>query len=77
MGRCYKPEHFSYKNYGAKGITVCEEWHDFEIFYKWACQNGLRKRTAIHRIDKSRGYSPNNCICIDSTIHGILHRVNR
>lgn len=32
MGRCYNPKHKAYPNYGGKGITVCEEWHDFQVF---------------------------------------------
>lgn len=35
--RCYNPKHKAYKNYGAKGITVCDEWlNDFTAFTAWA-----------------------------------------
>lgn len=35
--RCYNPAHGSYKNYGARGITICSEWiKNFESFAKWA-----------------------------------------
>lgn len=32
MRRCYKPYNSHYKCYGAKGITVCERWHEFWNF---------------------------------------------
>ena len=32
ISRCYNPNHTSYKNYGAKGVTVCERWRCFEYF---------------------------------------------
>ena len=39
--RCYTPSSSGYKNYGGKGVKVCEEWKsDFSVFYKWAIKNG-------------------------------------
>ena len=35
MSRCYNPENESYKRYGARGIAVCEEWHDVRNFTQW------------------------------------------
>ena len=40
-GRCNTPSHTAYKNYGARGITVCKEWaEDFGAFMDWAMQTG-------------------------------------
>ena len=43
MRRCYNETSVAYKDYGAKGITVCLEWHDRENFRKWAIENGYEK----------------------------------
>ena len=50
-----------YSCYGAKGITVCEEWHDREVFRKWCKDNGWTKGLKVDRIDTTKGYSPDNC----------------
>jgi hypothetical protein len=47
--------------YGAKGITVCDEWHDFKRFYEWAIATGYSDSLSIDRIDNTKGYSPDNC----------------
>lgn len=66
--RCYYPKDRCYKNYGAKGITICEEWKDFENFYDWAVKNGYSEGLSIDRIDNSRGYSPDNCRWVSSIV---------
>lgn len=60
--RCYNPKFPLYKNYGARGIIMCEEWlNDFMNFYNWAIQNGYKEGLTIDRIDVSGNYEPNNC----------------
>ena len=60
--RCYDANATSYKNYGGRGITICDEWlSDFWSFYNWALENGYRDGLTIDRIDNDKGYSPNNC----------------
>lgn len=60
-GRCERPNHISYKNYGAKGIKVCEEWQDFQTFFDWAMSHGYKEGLAIDRIDSDGDYCPENC----------------
>lgn len=47
--------------YRQKGITVCEEWNDFSVFYKWAIEEGYNDNLTIDRIDVTKGYCPGNC----------------
>lgn len=61
MRRCYNEKYVAYKNYGAKGITVCPEWHDKEVFRKWCLDNGWNKNLRLNRKDGGKGYFPENC----------------
>lgn len=70
--RCYNTKHKEYKKYGAKGITICDEWigaKGLDNFYEWATANGFSGEKdskgynvlSIDRIDNDKGYSPDNC----------------
>jgi hypothetical protein len=58
--RCTNPSIAAYKDYGGRGITVCDEWESFESFYR---DMGPRPspRYTIDRINNSLGYSKENC----------------
>lgn len=61
-GRCYNKNVPAYKNYGGRGIIVCEEWlHDFEAFYNWSISNGYKDELSIDRINVNGNYEPSNC----------------
>lgn len=60
--RVKNPNRQNYKFYGARGITICQEWEEsFEAFYEWAIKNGYEDNLEIDRIDNDKGYCPKNC----------------
>lgn len=59
--RCQNPNDISFKNYGARGISLCDEWKDYDNFYEWALSNGYKKGLEIDRIDANKNYEPSNC----------------
>ena len=59
MNVCYNKDDKDYKNYGAKGITICNKWLIFKGFKEDHQDADLNKR--FSRIDKNKGYYPENC----------------
>jgi hypothetical protein len=76
MQRCYLRTTRFYKNYGGRGITVCERWHTFECFL---ADMGARPSPAheIDRIDNDRGYEPGNCRWVLAKVNCRNRRSNR
>lgn len=63
--RCLNRKNKGYKNYGGRGIKICDEWlnhkNGFENFYSWAMDNGYEESLSIDRIDVNGNYEPDNC----------------
>jgi hypothetical protein len=67
--RCYVENCKSYKWYGAKGVTMCDEWlNDFDKFYDWCIENGFKKELHIDKDElcikngiEPHIYSPETC----------------
>lgn len=60
-GRCLNPNNPKYKNYGARGIKICDSWLDINNFAEWSLNNGWKPGLSLDRIDNNKDYNPENC----------------
>jgi hypothetical protein len=60
INRCENPHNRNYKNYGKRGINVCDEWHSFESFFAYMGHPPTPQHT-IERINNYGNYEPGNC----------------
>ncbi len=68
--RCNNPNDQYYADYGGRGVSVCGEWDDFQIFYDWAMSQGYNPNApfgecTIDRKDVNGNYCPDNCHWVD------------
>lgn len=76
--RCYNPNNKKYPRYGARGITVCEEWKNtFLSFYDWAMNNGYSDNLSIDRIDVNGNYEPSNCRWVTNKVQANNKTTNK
>lgn len=72
LRRCENPNDPAYEHYGGRGIKVCDEWHDYNVFKQWYLNQGFDafgndKRTT-DRIDVNSDYCPQNCRLADISV---------
>lgn len=66
INRCHNKNYKGYKNYGAKGIYLCDEWrYDFYTFYNWSIENGYQKGYTLDRLGNN--YNPESCEWVDKS----------
>lgn len=62
ISRCENHNQRYYKDYGGRGIKVCDEWrYDYSKFKGWALSNGYEEGLTIDRINNDGNYEPSNC----------------
>lgn len=75
--RCYDQKEKAYKNYGGRGVKMCDEWlKDYENFYNWCIQNGWHKGLQVDKDKIGNGllYSPDTCCLITPKENGRLKK---
>jgi len=81
--RCYSKNNTNYKDYGGRGVTICDEWMNNPLsFVEWALNNGYKDGLEIDKDIKSEElginpplYSPETCIFVTSKENGHHKRV--
>lgn len=74
--RCYNSEHKYYKDYGGRGITVCERWHSIENFIDDMFLPYSEDLT-LDRIDVNEGYNLDNCRWVTKSVQARNTRLLR
>ena len=68
--RCNNPKSKGFARYGGRGITVCKEWDDFEVFLRDVGPKPQSEdKITLDRIDNNRGYEPGNCRWVTNKVN--------
>jgi hypothetical protein len=74
--RCGNTNDKGYKNYGGRGICICQEWdNDFVKFKDWAFLNGYCAKVEIDRINNDGNYTPENCRFVSHSVNNQNKRI--
>lgn len=75
ISRCYNIKDKDYKNYGALGIYVCEDWHNFQNYAKWFSENCKDESYKLDKdilIKNNKVYSPDTCCFVPVSLNSIF-----
>ena len=76
--RCYNKKNTAYMYYGAKGVTICDEWmNSFLSFNQWLSENGYNDKMTVDRINPDEMYCPKNCRLITQSENTILAHLGK
>lgn len=73
LSRCNNKNNTSYADYGGRGITICDRWHDFELFRLDMGDQPPRMR--LDRIDNENGYFKDNCRWTSCSVQAFNQRL--
>lgn len=76
VDRCTNPKAKVFKNYGGRGILVCEKWRTFDGFFL-DMHRGYAPGLTLDRIYNNNGYYPENCRWITMKENQRNRRSNR
>lgn len=76
--RCENKKNKAYKNYGERGIKICDEWRkNPEVFIKWGLSKNWNDDMTIDRIDVNGNYCPENCRFSDRHIQSVNQNIRK
>ena len=75
--RCLNKKDPGYKNYGGRGIYVCDLWlKSFQAFYSWCLASGYASGLSLDRAENDGPYSPDNCRWADRSTQQLNSRMS-
>lgn len=76
IARCSRTTHSRYKDYGGRGITVCDEWR--QNFWTFVTDMGPRPDNfVLDRVDNDGNYEPSNCRWTDYSTSAKNRRMDK
>lgn len=76
--RCYNKNVRAYEFYGKIGVTLCDEWLNFENFYKWYMDNYYEIENGYMCVDKdildrnNKVYCPEKCLIVPIALNNLF-----
>lgn len=72
MKRCCNPKCPRYLDYGGRGVKVCDEWQDFQVFAQWFSENNVEGWVMDKDLHGGLIYSPETIVFMPDQINQLL-----